>query len=109
MQWPALETALQALRGAGAQVVMAHPHRYRLSSGALRSLVAEFRELGGHGLEVSIAGMSRNDLDRIATLARGAGLAGSCGSDFHDPAVPWNPPGRFAKLPADIEPVAARL
>jgi hypothetical protein len=109
MQWPALEITVQQLRESGAQVVLAHPHRYRLSGGALRTLVAEFRDLGGHALEISIAGMSRNDLDRIATLARGAGLAGSCGSDFHDPSVPWNPPGRFAKLPGDIEPVAARL
>jgi hypothetical protein len=23
--------------------------------------------------------------------------------------VPWNPPGRFAKLPTDLEPLAARL
>ncbi|MFO1426338.1 MAG: hypothetical protein U1F11_05080 [Steroidobacteraceae bacterium] len=89
--------------------MLAHPHRYRLSGGALRTLVAEFHEAGGHALEVSVGGMSRNDLDRIATLARGRGLAGSCGSDFHDPAVPWNPPGRFAKLPVDIEPVAERL
>ena len=37
------------------------------------------------------------------------GLAGSAGSDFHDPAVPWNPPGRFAKLAEGITPVTERL
>lgn len=107
--WPTLEATVAVLRGAGAQVVLAHPHRYRLSGGALRGLVAEFASLGGHALEVSIGNMGRADLDRLATLARGSGLAASCGSDFHDPAVPWNTPGRFAKLPADLEPLAGRL
>lgn len=109
MEWPALEEAVGALRAAGATVVLAHPHRYRLSNGALRRLVDEFRAAGGDGLEVSVAGMSPRDLDRLATLARSSKLKASTGSDFHDPAVPWNTPGRFAKLPADLEPVAACL
>lgn len=109
MEWPALAQAVAALRAAGATVVLAHPHRYRLTNGALRRLVGEFRAAGGDGLEVSVGGMSPRDLDRLATLARSSGLCASTGSDFHDPAVPWNTPGRFAKLPADLEPVAARL
>ena len=107
--WPALDATIAVLRGAGAQVVLAHPHRYRLSGGALRNLAAEFAVLGGHALEVSLGNMARADLDRLATLARRCGLAASCGSDFHDPALPWNTPGRFAKLPADLEPVSGRL
>ena len=107
--WPGLEPTVAVLRAAGAQVVLAHPHRYRLSAGALRNLAAEFAALGGAALEVSLGNMARSDLDRLATLARRSGLAASCGSDFHDPAVPWNTPGRFAKLPADLEPVSGRL
>lgn len=107
--WPALEVTLAALHAAGAQIVLAHPHRYRLSGGALRSLIGEFHALGGHGIEVSIGGISRNDGDRLATLARGHRLAASSGSDFHDPAIPWHLPGRFAKLPSDLEPIASRL
>jgi predicted metal-dependent phosphoesterase TrpH len=109
VQWPSLADTISCLRDAQAQVVLAHPHRYKLSSGALRQLVAEFADCGGHALEISIGGMSANDRDRIATMARRHSLAGSGGSDFHDPAVPWNPPGRFAKLPADIELIATRL
>ena len=90
-------------------MVLAHPHRYKLSGGALRGLVDEFAALGGHALEVSLGNMARGDLDRLATLVRRRGLSASCGSDFHDPAVPWNTPGRFAKLPADLEPLAGRL
>lgn len=109
IDWPTLETTVAVLRGAGAQVVLAHPHRYKLSGGALRALVDEFAGLGGHALEVSLGGIARHDMDRLATLTRRSRLAASTGSDFHDPSVPWNSPGRFAKLPADLEPVAMRL
>ena len=59
----------------------------------IRAAVARSPLSGMHGL--------------LARVLRG--LAASCGSDFHDPAVPWNTPGRFAKLPADLEPLAGRL
>lgn len=109
VEWPTVTEAVAVLRAAGAWPVLAHPHRYRLSAGALRALLAEFTAAGGVALEVSVGGMARADLDRLATLARRHGLAASCGSDFHDPSIPWNPPGRFAKLPADLDPLSARL
>jgi predicted metal-dependent phosphoesterase TrpH len=108
-EWPALETTVKAIRDASGQPVLAHPHRYKISAGALRRLLAEFGRVGGLGMEVSVGGMSDNDFDRLTHLARTNGLVGSTGSDFHDPAIPWNPPGRFAKLPPDLEHVAARL
>ncbi len=107
--WPELADALPRLARACRAAVLAHPHRYRLSGGALRQLAADFAAAGGAALEVSMAGMSPGDHDRIASLARRCGLEGSVGSDFHDPAVPWNPLGRFAKLPCGIVPVAERL
>ena len=109
MEWPGLDSAIAAVRAAGGVAVLAHPHRYGASGGALRRLVAAFRDAGGQGLEVSMAGMSPRDRDRLATLARGHAMLASTGSDFHDPALPWNPPGRFDKLPADLEHVAAAL
>jgi predicted metal-dependent phosphoesterase TrpH len=109
VEWPELDTALPRLVESCRATVLAHPHRYRLSGGALRQLVTDFAAGGGSGLEVSMAGMSPNDHDRIASLARRHALAGSAGSDFHDPAVPWNPLGRFAKLPDGIAPVAERI
>jgi hypothetical protein len=56
-----------------------------------------------------MAGMSPNDADRIASLCRRFKLHASMGSDFHDPAVPWNPLGRWLKLAAGLEPVTQRL
>jgi 3',5'-nucleoside bisphosphate phosphatase len=108
-EWPELEVAMTTLRDNGALPVLAHPHRYRFSSGGLRELVSVFAAAGGVALEASMAGMSLNDADRIASLCRRFHLQASLGSDFHDPAVPWNPLGRWLKLAAGLEPVTQRL
>jgi 3',5'-nucleoside bisphosphate phosphatase len=108
-QWPALATAVQCIRGAGGIAVLAHPHRYRLSNGTQRELAAQFKAAGGEGIEISLPGMAAADADRAASLARRFELAGSVGSDFHEPDIPWRPLGRFAKLPDLITPIAARL
>jgi predicted metal-dependent phosphoesterase TrpH len=108
-EWPAFETVMSALRDSDALPVLAHPHRYKVSSGAMRNLVAEFQAQGGIALEASMAGMSLGDADKIAGLCRRFGLHASMGSDFHDPSVPWNPLGRWLKLAAGLQPVTERL
>ena len=108
-EWPTLESAIAAIRSAGGHAVLAHPHRYKLSSGALGNLCTEFRDAGGAALEVSLPALSPNDANRLARLARMHGLAGSAASDFHEPGLPWRPLGRFAKLPEGIEPLWPRL
>jgi predicted metal-dependent phosphoesterase TrpH len=104
-EWPALAAAMKVLRDSGAVAVLAHPHRYRLSAGQLRELTAAFVQEGGAALEASMAGMSPNDADRIASLCRRFKLHASMGSDFHDPSVPWNPLGRWLKLASGLDPV----
>jgi predicted metal-dependent phosphoesterase TrpH len=84
-EWPSLEAAMTVLRECGALAVLAHPHRYRASAGQLRELAASFAQQGGAALEASMAGMSPNDADRIASLCRRFQLLASMGSDFHDP------------------------
>jgi len=109
IEWPGIDATLTALRSATPHVVLAHPHRYRLSAGGLRTLISNFVTAGGSGLEASLAGMSAVDADRIASLCRKFRLAASLGSDFHDPAVPWNPLGRWLKLPDGLEPITNRF
>jgi 3',5'-nucleoside bisphosphate phosphatase len=107
--WPALAIAVHCIVAAGGAAIVAHPHRYPLSNGVLRELLGEFKAAGGAGLEVSLAGMGPADADRLAALARRFDLAGSIGSDFHEPGLPWRPLGRFAKLPDRITPIVALL
>ena len=73
-QWPDLAGAVQCISAAAGVAVLAHPHRYQVSNGVLRTLVEQFKAAGGVGLEVSLAGMGPGDADRAATLARVSSL-----------------------------------
>ena len=108
-EWPDMAAAVAAIRAAGGHAVLAHPHRYKVSSAVLDALCQQFRDCGGSALEVSLPATSPNDAARLARLARKHALAGSAGSDFHEPGLPWRPLGRFAKLADGIEPLLARL
>jgi predicted metal-dependent phosphoesterase TrpH len=103
--WPGLAEATGWILAAGGKAVIAHPMRYPLSAGARREMCAEFAAAGGRGVEVMTGGGSPRDREQATSLAVRCGLEGSVGSDFHDPAVPWNPPGRLAKLPGSVRPV----
>ena len=106
--YPDVSEVVPWIRAAGGVAVLAHPMRYMLSAGARRQLVTVFRDSGGTAIEV-VCGRALGHIAPLAALATRFGLAGSIGSDFHDPQIPWNPPGRLAKLPAGIEPVWQRL
>jgi predicted metal-dependent phosphoesterase TrpH len=108
-EWPSLATCIAAIRACGGVAVLAHPLRYTLSNGQRRRLAGAFRELGGEAIEVATGGGSREQFEAGISLALHAGLEGSAGSDFHDPVLAWNQPGRLAKLPASIRPVWHRL
>ncbi len=103
--WPTLEQATGWIVEAGGKAVIAHPMRYPLSAGARRELCTDFAASGGRGIEVVTGGGSVRDREQAISLAVRCRLEGSVGSDFHDPAVPWNPPGRLAKLPGSVRPV----
>lgn len=109
IEWPSVEATVGGIVAAAGVAVLAHAHRYALSAGALRELCAQFRALGGAGMEVSLAGIGPGDFDRLASLARRHALAGSVGSDFHEPGFPWRPLGRFAKLPDGVTPLLEQL
>jgi hypothetical protein len=103
--WPGLAEATGWVVAAGGKAAIAHPMRYPLSAGAQRAMCAEFAAAGGHGVEVVTGGGGVRDREQAIALAVRCRLEGSVGSDFHDPAVPWNPPGRLAKLPDSIRPI----
>ena len=84
---------------------LAHPARYALSAGARRQLLTEFVAAGGAAVEVVTGGNGAQHVEASAVLAVKYGLAGSVGSDFHNPQHTWNPLGRLAKLPPSVVPV----
>ena len=104
-EWPELAEATAWILAAGGKAAIANPLRYTLSAGARREMCAEFRAAGGHGIEVVTGGSGPAQREQAISLAVRCGLEGSAGSDFHDPVVPWNPPGRLAKLPESIRPI----
>lgn len=104
-EWPSLEATVEAILGGGGTAVLAHPLRYRLSAGQRRTLVRTFAAAGGGALEVVIGGVAPHQIQTALGLALRADLAGSVGSDCHDPALPWHRPGRLAKLPEVVVPV----
>ena len=104
-EWAELAEATAWIVAAGGKAVIAHPMRYPLSAGARRELCADFAAAGGRGVEVITGGGSPSDREQAIALAVRCRLEGSVGSDFHDPAMPWNPPGRLAKLPGSVRPV----
>jgi 3',5'-nucleoside bisphosphate phosphatase len=104
-EWPVLAEIVAAIRDAGGISSLAHPLRYRLSSGARGRLLTEFAAAGGGALEVITGANGAQHAQACAALAHKFGLRASIGSDFHHPQLAWNPLGRLAKLPDGIDPV----
>jgi predicted metal-dependent phosphoesterase TrpH len=104
-QWAELAEALDWIRNAGGLAILAHPARYQISSQRLRQLLAEFRELGGEGLEVVSGSHSQGDTLRFAQLAEHFGFYASRGSDYHGPETAYADPATLAALPANCRPI----
>lgn len=102
--WPPLAEVVGWIVAAGGLASLAHPLRYPLSAGARRRLLADFAAAGGGALEVVTGANASHQIEACAALAAGHGLAGTVGSDFHDPRHAWNPLGRLAKLPVGVIP-----
>jgi predicted metal-dependent phosphoesterase TrpH len=106
--WVSLEQGVSWIRAAGGTAVIAHPARYKMSAGAMRRMLGEFRESGGHGVEVVCGNYNAAEAERFARLAREFDLLSSCGSDFHGPEQHWLELGKLAPFPAGCIPVWER-
>ncbi|MBK1693736.1 phosphatase [Chromatium weissei] len=104
-QWATLQTAVEWIRAAGGQAVIAHPARYRLTRTQLFKLIGEFREHGGAGIEVVTSTHSRDDVLNFALHARTQQLLASAGSDFHGTEHAWLQLGRLPPLPNNCTPI----
>ncbi len=105
-RWAGLEEAVEWIRSAGGQAVVAHPARYKLTASKLRSLLREFADCGGVGLEVVSGRSTPEEMRVMAAHARDIGLLASCGSDFHGPEqTPWVKLGALAEIPEGCTPI----
>lgn len=82
-EWADFQAAINAIVQAGGLAVIAHPMRYDMSATARRNLFDDFKQLGGHAIEVHSGSCQLNDRLSYAMLAQRHGLWASCGSDFH--------------------------
>lgn len=103
--WASLSQVVTWIHGAGGQAVIAHPGRYKLTPSGLRTLIAEFRDLGGDAIEVVSPSHTPAQYMEFAALARAHGLKVSCGTDFHGPGESRFDFGQLPPLPAGVEPV----
>lgn len=103
--WVSLATAVQAIKEAGGDAVIAHPMRYRIGATRLDALVNDFAQAGGKALEVVTATQDANQQSRCIQLAEQYGLLASTGSDFHSLDQPWAMLGRCPPLPSSVTPV----
>ena len=104
-EWTSLENAVGWIRAAGGQAVLAHPGRYDLKGKATRRMLAEFRELGGEGVEVVTGSHTPDQHALFAELAAHYGLLASRGSDFHAPGEHGRELGAGAALPSRCTPI----
>ncbi len=104
-EWASVADAVAWIHAAGGVAVIAHPGRYKLKRPALRAFFAEFRELGGEGIEVITGSHTTTQYGEFAILAREFDFLASRGSDFHGPGESHTELGRLPQLPADLKPV----
>lgn len=107
--WATIEAGVAAIREAGGQAVVAHPHHYGLTRTKLRRLLTDFCAAGGAGLEVAMPNLTPQQRRLLIECARDFSLLASGGSDFHSPEQHWLSLGKLPALPADLTPVAARF
>jgi predicted metal-dependent phosphoesterase TrpH len=103
--WATLQQAIDWIVVAGGQAVLAHPGRYRVDSRQMRDLLTEFRDSGGHGIEVLSPSHTAAQTSEFASYARSFGLLASSGSDYHGPGESWIDLGDMPDLPAGVTPV----
>lgn len=102
--WPPIGEAVEVIRNAGGNAVLAHPSRYKLSSKWLKRLFNDFHQAGGEALEVALPQQRPCERQQLAAWAREFGLKASLGSDFHQPS-PWLDLGKNLWLPKGCEPI----
>ncbi len=105
VDWPELSEIVQWITGAGGIAVMAHPHVYKMSAHKLNTMLKEFKDAGGEGIEVVNQPRVCSEQLGMADRAKRLGLYASQGSDFHRPEHTWRGLGWLAPMPVGTDPI----
>lgn len=103
--WITLQEAIEGITKAGGQAVLAHPLKYGLTRSKLHELIAEFKEVGGEGLEVISGMMTTTQVKEMAAICLRFDLLASSGSDFHNDSLPRVNLGQQRPLPENCKPI----
>jgi predicted metal-dependent phosphoesterase TrpH len=104
-EWMDLKTAVDLIKGAGGQAVIAHPGRYDLGTINMLLLMHEFRSLGGTAIEVVTGSHTPPQYQQFAKIAHKFSLKSSLGSDFHGSGISYMEMGCIPDLPENCVPV----
>ncbi|MES2719552.1 MAG: PHP domain-containing protein [Pseudomonadota bacterium] len=105
MPWASLADVVAWIKAAGGVAIVAHPGRYDMSRTKMRQLLADFKALGGDGMEVATATEKPDMVAYLGRLSQQLELLASQGSDYHGKPAPWIALGRFPTLPAGCVPI----
>lgn len=103
--WADFGDAVRWIKEAGGLSVIAHPGRYKMSATKMRTLIEEFKALGGDALEVASSSHAQNEILNFALLAERYDLLSSSGSDFHVLGEGGRVMGRPPELPKICRPI----
>jgi predicted metal-dependent phosphoesterase TrpH len=104
-RWATLAQAVEWIRGAGGEAVIAHPGRYRFNVVGEGVLFDEFKQMGGRAIEVVTGSHSPDQYQIYAELARRYGFLASRGTDFHAPGESRVDFSVLPPLPSNLTPV----
>ncbi|MFA6700068.1 MAG: PHP domain-containing protein [Thiomicrospira sp.] len=105
VEWPSLTEVVSVIRQCGGIAIMAHPGAYQLTSRKLNSLLSDFAQTGGQGIEVIVSPNRTSEAMGMADRAKRYGFYASLGSDFHSPEHRWRNLGWLAPLPDGLMPI----
>ena len=103
--WAKLEEAVNWIKNAGGDAVIAHPGRYDMGKKLHSRLMEDFKSFGGVGVEVMSGSQDPTQSNYFAQLANQYGLLASCGSDFHGMGISHRALGTIKTLPDECVPI----
>ena len=83
VEWKDFKEVIKWIQAAGGRALIAHPFRYRMTHTKIKTMLYDFKNAGGDGLEVVNANSSDEEISLGDQWSEDYNLLASIGSDFH--------------------------